>query len=58
MRKSRYAIRELLDPLDIIVRAVRFRHAKRLRQVREKIHRWNGTKQANYMRQLARKVGL
>jgi hypothetical protein len=58
MRKSRYAIRELLDPLDIIVRAVRIRHAKRLRHVREKLHRWSGTEQSNYMRQLARKVGL
>ena len=57
MRKSRYAIRELLDPLDIIVRAVLFRHAKRLRQVREKIHRWNGTRQALALKRMIKEAG-
>ncbi len=57
MIKSRSIIREMLDPLDVMARAVRIRHVSRWgRAIQKRLARWSGTQQARATRQLAKEV--
>ncbi len=57
MIKSRSIIREMLDPIDVMARAVRIRHVSRWgRAIRAKVSRWSGTQQARATARLAKEA--
>ncbi len=57
MIKSKSILRELLDPMDVMARAVRIRHLSRWgREIRAKVSRWSGTQQARATARLAKEA--